>query len=721
MSILSNLVFDHVSHIYKTKGNVDITRVSQSLDGDYATKIILDELDHKKGLLFSSSYEYPGRYTRWDIGFINPPVEIRTKGRSFRISSLNERGEKLLEIIHLFLANDDEFENLFYIKNSEITGTVQKPEEFFAEEDRSKQSSIFTLIRKIIEIFASDEDSFLGLYGTFGYDLIFQFEQIDLKLTRDLDHSDIVLYIPDELIVIDHQVSEAYKFSYDFKFQEFTTENLKRNGEWIDYGRDQLSGPAYIPGKYAGLVEDALKSFKVGDLFEVVPTHIFYEQCSDSPTAIFSNLKQINPSPYGFIVNLGGEFLVGASPEMYVRVEGKRVETCPISGTIKRGKDAIEDARQIKELLNSEKDESELTMCTDVDRNDKSRICIPGSVKVIGRRQPEMYSHLIHTVDHVEGFLRPEYDSIDAFITHMWAVTITGAPKRAAIKWIESHEDEPRQWYGGAVGYFGFNGNINTGLILRTVNIKNSVARIQVGATLLSDSIPKDEEAETLTKAAALVQAIRHSKTELTKEEEQMPGLGKKILFVDHEDSFVHTLGNYFRQTGAEVTTLRTNLAQKYLTEKYFDLVVLSPGPGKPLNFNMNETIRLCLSLNVPIFGVCLGLQGLVEYFGGKLNVLNFPRHGKQVNISVSPESSLFQNITENGIQVGLYHSLFAEKVPDCFRVTSRTRDGIVMSIEHKDLPIWAVQFHPESIMTSQNNIGLNLIKNVLSDFRRVD
>ena len=119
---------------------------------------------------------------------------------------------------------------------------------------------------------------------------------------------------------------------------------------------------------------------------------------------------------------------------MYVRVEGDRVETCPIAGTIARGVDPIADAEQIRTILNSTKDESELTMCTDVDRNDKARVCVPGSVRVIGRRQIEMYSRLIHTVDHVEGRLRRGFDALDAFLTHMWAVTVTGAPKLWAMQ-----------------------------------------------------------------------------------------------------------------------------------------------------------------------------------------------------------------------------------------------------------------------------------------------
>jgi anthranilate/para-aminobenzoate synthase component I len=128
---------------------------------------------------------------------------------------------------------------------------------------------------------------------------------------------------------------------------------------------------------------------------------------------------------------------------MFVRVTGRRIETCPISGTIKRGEDAIADSEQILKLLNSKKDESELTMCSDVDRNDKSRVCEPGTVKVIGRRQIEMYSRLIHTVDHIEGRLRDGMDAFDGFLSHAWAVTVTGAPKLWAMRFHRKQREEP--------------------------------------------------------------------------------------------------------------------------------------------------------------------------------------------------------------------------------------------------------------------------------------
>ena len=175
---------------------------------------------------------------------------------------------------------------------------------------------------------------------------------------------------------------------------------------------------------------------------------------------------------------------------MFVRVEGRRVETCPIAGTAQRTGDPLRDADNIRELLKSTKEESELTMCTDVDRNDKSRVCEPGSVKVIGRRLIESYAGVFHTVDHVEGMLKEGFDSLDAFLTHMWAVTLIGAPKKAAAQAIESLEKDARGWYGGAVGMISLNGDINTGILIRTTYLRDGMARYPVGATLLYDSVP---------------------------------------------------------------------------------------------------------------------------------------------------------------------------------------------------------------------------------------
>ena len=713
------------TYSYTTKGEVCISRYENDIYLlETAIEEVLSRLDSQRGGLLKSSYEYPGRYKRWAIGFVNPPLELVTRDRCFTLTALNERGMVLLPYIAERLCQKPQ---LIAVKQDKerVTGSVQATERFFSEEERSKQPSVFSVIREILYAFSSAEDEHLGLYGAFGYDLVFQFESMPKHLERSEDQRDLVLYLPDELIVVDYYQQRAFRLQYEFKTKHGSTSGLLRTGEIIDY-----KGKCHTPtqssdhekGEYENQVNKALEYFRRGELFEVVPSQSFFEACQQPPTKLFRTLQQINPSPYGFIFNLGGEYLIGASPEIFVRTEGKRVETCPISGTIRRGKDAIDDAAQILKLLNSHKDEAELTMCTDVDRNDKSRICEPGSVRVIGRRQIELYSHLIHTVDHVEGLLQPEFDALDAFLTHLWAVTVTGAPKRAAMQFIEQHERSPRRWYGGAVGYLSFKGDLNTGLILRTIQLKDSIAQVRVGATVLYDSIPEAEAQETLTKAAALLQTLyetKHRSTDFSSgngHPQALVGIGKHILVIDYEDSFVHTLANYFRQTGATVTTLRHGFSESVFDRECPDLIVLSPGPGRPNDFGVPETVKSCIRRKIPIFGVCLGLQGIVEAFGGQLGVLNYPQHGKSSRIFVTDtQTNIFNNLPES-FDVGRYHSLFAlsDQLPKELKVTAISKDGVIMGIEHQTLPIAAVQFHPESLMSLAEQVGLTIIKNVV-------
>lgn len=724
------------SHYYQTQGGIQIARYISEVDPKVAIEEVLSSLNSQRGGLLASSYEYPGRYKRWAIGFVNPPLELATRESSFTFTALNQRGQILLPHLADCLCRHSQLQEVFLQGNC-LTGMVKKTKELFSEEERSKQPSVFTVIRAILQTFDNPEDSHLGLYGSFGYDLVFQFEPITKSLDRSFEQRDLVLYLPDELVVVDRYSERAFRYQYEFETKWGKTAGIPRTGEAIDY-RGQRKTPTKAadrePNEYANLVRQTLDYFRRGDLFEVVPSQNFFAPCEESPVKLFRLLQQINPSPYGFILNLGGEYLIGASPEMFVRVEGKRIETCPISGTIRRGNDAIDDADRILELLNSRKDEAELTMCTDVDRNDKSRICEPGSVRVIGRRQVELYSHLIHTVDHVEGILRPEFDALDAFLSHTWAVTVTGAPKRAAIQFIEQHERSARCWYGGAVGYLTFNGNLNTGLILRTIRLQDSIAEVRVGATLLYDSVPEAEAQETLTKAAALFQTLYMAKESdcLKKSEEngkvnftikeKLPtnkATTKRVLLIDYEDSFVHTLANYIRQTGVVVNTLRHGFSESVFDRENPDLVVLSPGPGRPEDFKINETISACINRNIPLFGVCLGLQGIVEAFGGKLGVLHYPQHGKVSKVTITSADSIVFGGLPSSFAVGRYHSLFAlrEHLPPELKITAFSEDQVIMGIEHQTLPIAAVQFHPESIMTLGGKVGLKIIENVISAY----
>jgi anthranilate synthase len=706
------------SEQYVTRGGITVRRTVESVAVRHAVEPILEGLDERRGALLTSSYEYPGRYTRWDLGFIDPPVALTARGRRFRVEALNTRGRVLLPALGRTLAGLDVVAAI-NTGDEVVEGEVRAPAGRFTEEDRSRQPSVFSLLRALVDLFRCDDEPHLGLYGAFGYDLAFQFEPVRLKLERPPGQRDLVLYLPDELIVVDHRREIAQRRRYEFEVDGRATDGLPRVGAARPYvGHAEAPRPGdHEPGDYAALVRVARESFKRGDLFEVVPGQTFFSGSPRPPSELFRRLREWNPSPYGFLLSLGeAEYLVGASPEMYVRVDGERVETCPISGTIARGRDPIGDAAQILALLSSAKDESELTMCTDVDRNDKSRICVPGSVRVIGRRQIEMYSRLIHTVDHVEGRLLPGLDALDAFLAHTWAVTVTGAPKPWAMQFIEDHERSPRAWYGGAVGLIGFDGNLNTGLTLRTVRVKDGIAEVRVGATLLYDSDPDEEERETHLKASAFLDALRRparAVVDLAVESPQ-PGRGKRILLVDHQDSFVHTLANYLRQTGAAVTTLRAGFPPEALVDVAPDLAVLSPGPGTPRDFDVSGTLRALLERGIPVFGVCLGLQGMVEHFGGALDVLDYPMHGKASRIRVVG-GRLFDGLPKE-FTAGRYHSLFAVRgqLPPDLVVTAESEDGVIMAVEHRTLPLAAVQFHPESILTLDDEVGLRLLQNMV-------
>jgi anthranilate synthase len=302
-------------------------------------------------------------------------------------------------------------------------------------------------------------------------------------------------------------------------------------------------------------------------------------------------------------------------------------------------------------------------------------------------------------------------------------VTVTGAPKLWAMRFLENNEKSPRAWYGGAVGMVSFNGDMNTGLTLRTIRIKDGIAEVRAGATLLFDSNPEEEEAETELKASAMLSAIRDARlgnAGSSGRETAKVGEGVSILLVDHEDSFVHTLANYFRQTGAKVTTVRSPVADEMFDRVSPDLVVLSPGPGSPKDFDCAATIKQIRARELPVFGVCLGLQALAESFGGTLRELAVPVHGKPARIRVSPDGIIFSGLAKE-VTVGRYHSIFADyaTMPKEFRVTAETDDGVIMAIEHESLPIAAVQFHPESIMTLGQDAGMRMIENVVAHLAR--
>ncbi len=688
-------------------------------DGAAALAQCLRQLDHRCGMALACDIEQPGRYRRRLVAFTDPPLVIQGRGAELTLTALSPRGRLLLPVFAACMAED-----------ANIARVVARPERVKAalrtgaavedESQRLRQPTALNALRGLLACLRGLCAPF-GLYGTLGYDLVFQRDAIPERLARAEDQRDLVLFLPDRLLVEeDGQVEE-----HSCEFVVDGRSSLAAAGDTA-LAADRVpgfAGPGGPPaaddlpaGGYAHLVELARERFKAGELFEAVLSHTLRRRCLELPSAIFQRLRRDDPAPYGFLAHLGeGEILVGASPERFVRVAAGQIDTAPISGTISRGGDVLADAEATRALLASDKEHAELTMCTDVDRNDKAMVCTPGSIRVVARRQVEARSRLLHTVDQVTGTLAPGRDMLDAFQAHQWSVTVTGAPKLDAMRFIEATEASPRRWYGGAVGHLGADGSCDTGLILRTVRLCGGIAEVRVGATLLHCSEPQAEEAETLLKAAGVLAALEQSSVVAPAATAAPPAAqrsGIRVMLVDHRDSFVHTLADYLRRLGARVTILRVGFPLERLTREDCDLVVLSPGPGTPQELGVPATIACCVAKGLPVFGVCLGLQGLVVWAGGDLGVLDRPVHGEATTIEVLG-GRLFDGLPRR-FRAGRYHSLHALTLPPSLRLTAQDELGVVMAVEHVELPLAAVQFHPESLLTG-SDLGLRLLSNALA------
>ena len=704
--------------LYQTPSGIRVARATTKLPFSKGLDRFRRDLDRHRGIYLSSGYEYPGRYSRWDIVAVRPPLELVSFQREVTFRPLNDRGIAINRMLATVLRDHPHWED-FREENGTLHGILKPMPPIFPEEERSKQPSVFSILRALTHEFRNAADDKLAFAGAFGYDLLFQFEPIPLRLPRD-SRRDLQLFLFDDIIYMDRKREVIERFTWEFDLDTptgpLTTRGLPRTSAAVPPTPKRKPGPItadHTQAEYMANVETVREGMRKGDFYEVVLRQTFSTPYSGKASDLFGRMQQANPSPYEFLIQFGQEQLVGASPEMFIRVEGDLVETCPIAGTTRRTGDPLQDEKNIRALLNSTKEESELTMCTDVDRNDKSRVCSPGTVQVVGRRLIESYAGLFHTVDHVTGRLAPGFDSLDAFLSHMWAVTLIGAPKKAAAVAIEGLEKTARGWYGGAVGMLSLNGDINTGILIRTTYLRDGYATYPAGATLLYDSDPASEEAETRLKATGFFRLLGTKPAPAAGAPAAEP-TRRKLLLVDNDDCFIHTLANYARQAGAEVVTYRAGVPFEVLDQVRPDLILISPGPGRPVDFGVPALVQHAAAAGIPVFGVCLGLQGIVEAFGGELGVLPYPVHGKP-SLVRHHGAGVFAGLPEE-IEVGRYHSLYAipEHLPDCLEVTATTEDGIIMGVRHRELPIEAVQFHPESILTAHGDTGLKLMRNAL-------
>ena len=277
----------------------------------------------------------------------------------------------------------------------------------------------------------------------------------------------------------------------------------------VDPGAVQVPAGNFTRAAFEKMVDDSKEFIRAGDIFQLVLSQRFSREFTRSPLDLYRALRTVNPSPYMFLLEAGDFALVGASPEVHVRLTGRKVEIRPIAGTRPRGNTSAEDAALEKELLADEKERAEHLMLVDLARNDIGRVCSFGTIKVPEFMTIERYSHVMHIVSQVEGQLAPERSAFDLMRATFPAGTVSGAPKIRAMQLIAEKEGTQRGSYAGALGYFSYNGNLDSCITLRTAMLKDGMVHIQAGGGIVADSVPAAEYQESINKASALFKAIR--------------------------------------------------------------------------------------------------------------------------------------------------------------------------------------------------------------------
>ena len=364
-----------------------------------------------------------------------------------------------------------------------------------------------------------------GLVGYFGYDCVRYFEP-RLAATQPADPlgtPDILLMLADELVVFDNQRAtltivthaRADDAADQARAHRRLDEIEAQLNARIEVSRTPLSAQpddlaftsSFGEAPFKRAVEHIQDYIAAGDCMQVVPSQRLSAPFTAEPIALYRAIRQLNPSPYLYCMNLGDHHVVGSSPEILVRVEDGDVTVRPIAGTRKRGATQAEDQRLEAELLADDKERAEHLMLIDLGRNDVGRVSTTGSVRVTEKMSIERYSHVMHIVSNVTGKLRDGLDALHALAATFPAGTLSGAPKVRAMEIIDEVEPVKRGIYGGAVGYLGWDGNMDTAIAIRTAVIKDGQVHVQAGAGVVADSVPQSEWDETMSKARAMMKA----------------------------------------------------------------------------------------------------------------------------------------------------------------------------------------------------------------------
>ncbi len=483
---------------------------------------------------------------------------------------------------------------------------------------------------------------------------------------------------------------------------------LPRIASRSDYARDD-----YVAG-----VQEVQRRIRAGWVYQVNLSHRFsFAACDLDPLAYYARLRETNPSPFMGILEGPDWAVVSGSPERLFERHGETVSARPIAGTRPRGATPAADADLEAELRSSPKELAEHVMLVDLLRNDLSRVCESGTVEVSEAFTVERYSHVMHLVSEVRGHTTARLGELVRAIFP--GGTITGAPKESVMAEIARLEPVPRGAYTGSLGYVsGRRSDFN--ILIRSLTLAEGRGHISAGGGTVIASDPQSEYEETRHKAEALLHVLGSGTSgrrpapptldRAWRPSRPVERFAARVLFVECHDSFSYNIVNYLRMLGAEVTVVDHGRGPTQALLRGVTHLVLGPGPGDPASSGrLLDWVDVALRGRPPLLGVCLGHQALGVALGARLEQAARPVHGEAHAIRHRGDG-LFAGLPDPAL-LTRYHSLCLRELPDELQLAAWTDDGLVMAVAHRELPLFGVQFHPESMLSAA---GLDLLANFL-------
>jgi anthranilate synthase component 1 len=495
----------------------------------------LSNYGRTKNSCLLESREYLTGTAALSFGTARPALYLTGTGNNFSITALSNTGRQMLKYFAGPARARFSFCESVQFGSEALTGRIKPAERQTDEEARLKTINQMDVLRAVAFAFELASKPFrvtCGLLGALSYDFIDQFEQLPENRDDLLRNPDYELYFADNIFLMDHSHRKGYVIVNAIVADDNRDAIIDAADECFDYyfaasQADEPKGQRYTgplcaaatdtdQGHFEQMVGTAKQHIKDGDIFQVVLSRTERLACPDEPFDVYKRLRALNPSPYMFYLNTASTILMGSSPELNLRVSGtgpRVVEIRPIAGTKPRGRhegkiDLETDLRYEAELKLDRKELAEHMMLVDLARNDIARVAAPGTRIVTELLTVEKYESVQHLVSNVRGQLRPDLDALSAYLATMNMGTLTGAPKIEAMKIIRRLEATKRGYYGGAVMYLTVDGQFDSCITIRSIQVKDHTAYIRAGAGIVHDSVPRTEFEETRHKARSCVRAI---------------------------------------------------------------------------------------------------------------------------------------------------------------------------------------------------------------------